>query len=157
MTLTVYRWVWDGRRVLEAGDEADDMSYTRYEAPEEEEGLLDFIKGWVLDPEGDEFASRCLDAESIDETKKIAGRPARGFRCGTETDEETLWVDVETDLLLSQSGIDSEAEEPFTLEAERVTLDVPTDDRTFSTEAPKGADVEVVKATGIIPPRDEPK
>jgi hypothetical protein len=156
--VTMYQVVWDGKRVLEAGDEADDLSYTLYEAPEEDEGLLDFVNLWVLDPGSEEFARTCPDVKPVDATMEIAGRSAIGYRCRTETGPGTLWIDRETHLLLSLPGVPGEGGAPGTIEAQRVTLDVPTDARTFSTEPPAGADVEVVEATGITPPPpEEPK
>jgi hypothetical protein len=144
--------------VLEAGDEAKDPSYTLYEAPEEEEGLLDFVNLWVLDPDSEEFARVCPDVEPVDDTTEIAGRSAIGFRCRTETGHGTLWIDRETHLLLRLPGVPGEGGGAGTIEAERVTLDVPIDAKTFSTEPPAGADFEVVEATGITPPPpEEPK
>jgi hypothetical protein len=156
--VTVYRVVWDGHRVLEAGDEAKDLSYTLYEAPEEEEGLLDFVNLWVLDPDSEAFARVCPEADPLDDTREIAGRSAIGFRCEVETGQGTLWIDRETHLLLLQSGVPGEGGEPGTFRAERVTLDAPTDAQTFWTQPPAGADVDVVEATGITPPPpEEPK
>jgi hypothetical protein len=157
--VTVYRVVWDGHRVLEAGDEANDLSYTLYEAPEEEEGLLEIVNAWVVDPGSEKFARVCPDAEPVDETKEIAGRSAIAFRCRVVATggHGTLWIDKETHLLLRLTGVPGEGE-PGTIEAERVTLDVPIDAQTFSTQPPAGADVEVVEATGITPPPpEEPK
>jgi hypothetical protein len=155
--VTVYRYVWDGDRVLEAGDEADDLSYTLYEAPEEVEGLLDEVTSWILNPESEAFAAACRDAQPFEATKEIAGRNAVGFRCREDDGSATMWIDSETDLLLSLSGIPvGEGGEVGTLRAERVTLDVPVDDRTFSTDPPAGAEVEVVEPTGVsAPPPDQ--
>ena len=46
--VTVYRWVWDGDRVLAAGDEPGDLTYTLYEAPAEVEDLLGFLTSWIV-------------------------------------------------------------------------------------------------------------
>ena len=149
--VTVYNWVWDGDRLLESGDEADDLSYTLYEAPEEEEGLLEFVTSWILDPEADAFAAECPDAEPLEDTKQIAGRNAIGFGCHGDDAPTSIWVDSETDLLLSLIDIPEVGEggELGTLIAERVRPDVPIESQTFSTDPPAGADVEVVEATGV--------
>jgi len=154
--VTVYRWVWDGHRVLEYGNESDPPSYTLYEAPAEEEGLLPFISSWIATPGSDDFAKECPDAQHLDTTKTIAGRPAIGFRCGTDRPQATLWIDQETHLLLSQTRIPSEGSENGVLRAEEVTPDPRIDDTTFSTNPPPGADVEVIESTGAgAPPPDE--
>jgi hypothetical protein len=50
--VTVYRWTWDGRRILFYGNESDPPGYVLYEAPAEHRGDLRFVTQWIVNPEG---------------------------------------------------------------------------------------------------------
>jgi len=146
---TTYRWVWDGRQVLEYFNESDDPYWTLYQAPAEHRDVYDTVTMWMTDPDSAEFARLCAQAEQLDGTEIIAERTADAYRCGSSRrssalqDGTAVWLDNESGLLL---GWDSpgEGEDGADTRAVEVILDFPIDKTTFSTQPPPDAEVDIV-------------
>jgi hypothetical protein len=142
--VTIYRWVWDGRRILEFGDDAEG-TYTLHEHPPVEGGLVAFMTRWIVTPGSKEFAKECRGGHPLDTSMTIAGRDAVGYQCGADRRHATMWLDKETHLLLRLTGVSDESYDDGVLVAEEVTLDPPIKDSTFSTDPPRGAEVQLSK------------
>ena len=112
--VTIYRWVWDGRRVLEFGDDAEG-TYSVYEATDVEQGLQSYLRSWIVKPGSDEFTKACRDAHQLQESRTIAGREAVGFECRAGRRQATLWLDKETHLQLSLTVATEESSEEVVL------------------------------------------
>ena len=141
--VTIYRWTWDGERLLEFGDD-EDGTYTLYEAPEEHPELMSSLTQWIVDDSPD--AEVCTGHHLVKEKREFVGRDAVGYRCD---DQGTVWVDEETRLLLGYSSTgDGGGEGPDAMEVTSVTVDASVEEDAFATDPPRGEEVEVVEATG---------
>ena len=138
--------VWDGTRLLEH-DQDSVFPYTIYEAPSEHPDELAGIQEFMI---GDPTTSPnplCKHAERLTGARPVLGRTTIRFRCQPGNNSllgSTILVDRSTGLLLRSGPLHASRVEP----SPTVTAD------TFSTQAPPGAEVDIIAAKH--PTRSEP-
>ena len=131
-------WVYDGKRVLEFGN--DPPGSTLYLNPEKSE-FSELARALVLPPDSELLARACPEAERLG-TRTVSGRTALGYACPAEEVDtlagaREIWVDEITGLILDTPRL--------TWSGRRTHLVLRT---TFSTEPPAGVDVKVEKGDG---------